>query len=140
METDYIMEKVNERRRFVKGIGFFAAILGGGSALGSTSPLPVTVPTVDSIAVTDVTSNPVSEPIVEDISHLAPPKNATTIQITGSYGEMPQQKIFTSSQNETYVFNTLNPVTTHQVAMAVGLDNRLWIKVGDTWKRVAVEQ
>ena len=139
VEGNYIVESVNERRRFVKGIGFFAAILGGGSTLGSTNSLPVAVPAVDTIAVTDVTSNPVSEPIVEDISHLAPPENATTIQITGAYGEQPQQKIFTSSQNETYVFNTLNPVTTHKVTMTVGLDNRLWIKIGDTWKRVAIE-
>ena len=31
----------------------------------------------------------------------------------------------------------LNPKNT--VAMTVGKDNRLWIKVGDEWKRVAIE-
>lgn len=134
------MEKVNERRRFVKGIGFFAAILGGGSALGSTNSLPVAVPAVDSIAVTDVTSNHVSEPIVEDISHLAPPQNATTIQFTGAYGKQPEPQPVSATYSNSFYINGYNQETTHKVSMSVGLDNRLWIKVGDTWKRVAVEQ
>jgi len=129
------MEKVNERRRFVKGIGFFAAILGGGSALSGANPTPVAVPTVDSVAVTNGTSNPVSEPVVEDISHLAPPESATTIQINGAYGEKPKPVAF---GNGVYIASVNQP-TTHSVSMTVGLDNRLWIKVGDTWKRVAIE-
>ena len=139
MEKDYIMEKVNERRRFVKGIGFFAAILGGGSALGGANSLPVAVPAVDSLSVTDVTSNPVSEPVVEDISHLAPPENAKTIQFTGAYGEQPKPQVVSSIASNSFYINNFNQETTHKATMAVGLDNRLWLKVGDTWKRVAIE-
>ena len=133
------MEKVNERRRFVKGIGFFAAILGGGSALSAANSLPVAVSTVDSISVNNGSSNPVSEPVVEDISHLAPPENATTIQITGSYGEQPKPQVVSSLASNSFYINGFNQETTHKVSMTVGLDNRLWLKVGDTWKRVAIE-
>jgi hypothetical protein len=129
------MEKVNERRRFVKGIGFFAAILGGGSALSGANSLPVAVPTVDSLPVTNGGSNPVSEPVVEDIGHLAPPEGATTLQINGVYGEKPKPVAF---GNGIYIASVNQP-TTHSVSMTVGLDNRLWIKVGEQWKRVAVE-
>ena len=139
MEKDYIMERVNERRRFVKGIGFFAAILGGGSALSAANSLPVAVPTVDSISVNNGSSNPVSEPVVEDISHLAPPENATTIQITGAYGEQPKPQVVSSLASNSFYINGFNQETTHKVSMTVGLDNRLWLKVGDTWKRVAIE-
>ena len=139
MEKDYIMERVNERRRFVKGIGFFAAILGGGSALSAANSLPVAVPTVDSISVNNGSSNPVSEPVVEDISHLAPPENATTIQITGAYGEQPKPQVVSSLASNSFYINGFNQETTHKVSMTVGLDNRLWLKVGDTWKRVALE-
>jgi hypothetical protein len=133
------MEKVNERRRFVKGIGFFAAILGGGSALGAANTLPVAVPTVDGLPATNGSSNPVSEPVVEDISHLAPPEGATTIQITGAYGEKPKPQPVSSTFGDSYYINGFNQETTHRVSMTVGLDNRLWIKIGDTWKRVAIE-
>lgn len=135
MEMDYIMEKVNERRRFVKGIGFFAAILGGGSALGAANSSPVVVPTMGNLPVTNDSSNPVSEPIIEDISHLAPPENATTLQINGAYGEKPKPVAIGNG----FYFASFNQPTTHSVSMTVGLDNRLWIKIGDTWKRVAVE-
>lgn len=143
MEMDYIMEKVNERRRFVKGIGFFAAILGGGSALSGANTPPILVSdasTVDDLPATNGSSNYVSEPVVEDISHLAPPENATTIQINGDYGEKPKPVAVPGIGGSTYYFNPIsNPVTTHSVAMTVGLDNRLWIKVGDEWKRLAIE-
>ena len=131
--------RVNERRRFVKGIGFFAAILGGGSALSAANSLPVAVSTVDSISVNNGSSNPVSESIVEDISHLAPPENATTIQITGAYGEQPKPQVVSSLASNSFYINGFNQETTHKVSMTVGLDNRLWLKVGDTWKRVAIE-
>lgn len=125
------MENVNERRRFVKGIGFFAALLGGGAAAGA-------VANGASMGTSNVPNHdiaPVSEPVVEDISHLAPPNNPPTLQITGAYGKKPEP---TNIDNNPY-FIVTNPVVTHSVAMAVGLDNRLWLKVGEEWKRVALE-
>lgn len=129
------MEKVNERRRFVKGIGLFAAILGGGAAAG----VAANSATMDSTSVPNHDIAPVSEPVIEDISHLAPPGDPLTLQITGSYGDKPELKAIDSAYGHTYYFQPINPVVSHSVAMAVGMDNRLWIKVGDTWKRVAIE-
>ena len=70
----------------------------------------------------------------EDIAHLAPPSNATTISIVGSYGEPTKQE--THGQ---YTFVPINQQATHQVALTVGKDNRLWMKVGDEWKRVSID-
>jgi hypothetical protein len=67
-----------------------------------------------------------------DISHLAPPKDATTLQIMGSYG--PKKEI---PPNTFYIAS--NGPTTNRVSMTVGKDDRLWIKVGEEWKRVSIE-
>lgn len=125
------MENVNERRRFVKGIGFFAALLGGGAAVAAANTVPVVV----SSSTNDTVLAPVSKPVVEDISHLAPPGNPPTLQLTGAYGKKP--KPTNIDDNPYFIFT--NPVVTHSVTMAVGFDNRLWIKVGEEWKRVALE-
>lgn len=69
-----------------------------------------------------------------DISHLAPPKNAYTLQITGSYSE---PKVATTGYGA-FQFHMPSPVT-NSVTMTVGKDNRLWIKVGDEWRRVSIE-
>ena len=125
------MEKVNGRRQFVKGIGFFAALLGGGAAASAAN-------TYAAVATSNVPNPdiaPVSEPVVEDISHLAPPGSPPSLQITGAYGKKPEP---TNIDSNPY-FIVTNPVVTHSVAMAVGLDNRLWLKVGEDWKRVALE-
>ena len=126
------MEKMNERRRFVQGIGFFAGLFAGASAVGTA--------TADSIVGDSGVSDPnlaaASGPVVEDISHLAPPTGATTLQITGVYGEKPKPVAY---GNGYYITGTNNQQTSHSVAMTVGLDNRLWIKVDDQWKRVALE-
>ena len=53
----------------------------------------------------------------EDISHLAPIKDNTSLQLFN------QEK--TGKQNS--------------VLLTVGKDNRLWIKVDDKWERVAIE-
>lgn len=129
------MEKVNGRRQFVKGIGFFAALLGGGAAAAAANTVPVVV----SSSTNDRVLAPVSEPVVEDITHLAPPEGATTIQITGAYGEKPDPQLLKNSFGDSYYLNGVNLETTHRATMAVGMDNRLWIKVGEEWKRVALE-
>ena len=74
----------------------------------------------------------------KDISHLAPPDKATTIQITGAYGEKPKAPEPTMGQNMFYI-NGWNEQVTHRVSMTVGKDNRLWMKIGDEWHRVAIE-
>lgn len=104
------------RRKFFSGIGLL-----GGVAAG--------------VAATKLTIEVVEkEKPKEDISHLAPPSNATTIAIVGSYGEQPKQETYGQ-----YTFTPINQQVTNQVALTVGKDNRLWMKIGDEWKRVSID-
>jgi hypothetical protein len=41
-------------------------------------------------------------------------------------------------QNMFYI-NGWSQEVTHRVSMTVGKDNRLWMKIGDEWHRVAIE-
>ena len=111
------------RRNFLKGVGIASAFVAGVAAYKQ---------------VKDIADNS------KDISHLAPPDNAQTIQFTGAYGEAPKpvpvvpHKDFGIGSSSYYI-NGYRSETTHKVAMTVGKDNRLWIKVGDEWRRVALE-
>ena len=108
---------MNDRRNFIRGAGIIGAF-----AVGVAS------------------AKQVKEMANEhkDISHLAPPDNATSIQFTGAYGEKPKAPEPTMGQNMFYI-NGWNEHVTHRVSMTVGKDNRLWLKIGDKWHRVAVE-
>jgi len=108
---------MNDRRNFLRGAGIIGAF-----AVGVAS------------------AKQVKEMANEhkDISHLAPPDKATTIQITGAYGEKPKEPEPTMGQHMFYI-NGWNEHVTHRVSMTVGKDNRLWLKIGDKWHRVAVE-
>jgi len=65
-----------------------------------------------------------------------PPSEGTHIVLQGYKNrEKPQQL---SANSGIGYFTTVEP-SEHKVAMAVGEDGRLWIKIGDEWKRVAVE-
>ena len=75
----------------------------------------------------------VSKP-VEDISHLKPPRDNNLLRLMGSYGEEEEKP-----SNSPFIISNVNSKVTHKVDMTVGLDNRLWIRVGDDWKRVVVE-
>jgi hypothetical protein len=126
-----------ERRKFLQNGGLLGALLGGaGTAAAMAQP---TAPAV------------VLPPVVlpkEDISHLAPPSGATTIQINGSYltDEETQREAMRIGSDGSmgigtspYTIRPWSSPTTHSVTMTVGKDNRLWMKVGDTWHRVALE-
>ena len=71
-----------------------------------------------------------------DITHLAPPKTAYTLQLTGSYDE---PKAPASPYGPYGIQFHSNPRVTNSVTMAVGKDDRLWMKIGDEWKRVSIE-
>ena len=107
---------MNERRKFIKGFGLFGAVLAGAASA--------------KVVIEE------KEKPVEDISHLAPPDTAHMLQITGSY---PEKKSEPEPMNNGMLFMPSNTPTTHSVSMTVGKDNRLWMKVGDQWKRVSVE-
>lgn len=109
---------MNARRNFLKGVGIASAFVAGVAAYKQ---------------VKDIADNS------KDIRHLAPPNNAQTIQFTGAYGDAPKPEPSYSGFGSSYYINGYNSEVTHKVAMTVGKDNRLWIKVGDEWRRVALE-
>jgi len=108
---------MNDRRNFIKGAGIIGAFVVGAASYKQVKEM--------------ATEH-------KDISHLAPPINATTIQFTGAYGEKPKAPEPTMGQHTFYV-NGWNEEVTHRVSMTVGKDNRLWMKIGDEWHRVAIE-
>lgn len=112
---------VNTKRSFLRGAGLFGLFAGIGGAVVAES-LPAPLPEVK-----------------EDISHLAPGANKHgTLHLCASYTDEPPAPIAPLGATSTYTFFT-QPKTTHSVEMSVGKDNRLWIKVGDEWHRVALE-
>lgn len=123
------METVNARRKFVKGLGLFSALVAGASAHSLAN-------TGASVAVRDNVDPVVPQSV--DYS-LAPPAGAPDIQLTGAYGDtnVPLE-ITPRGTGSIYYFSSM-PVVTNKVHMAVGRDDRLWIKVGDEWRRVALE-
>jgi hypothetical protein len=108
---------MNDRRNFIRGAGIIGAF-----AVGVASYKQVKEMANEH----------------QDISHLAPPDKAATIQITGAYGEKPKAPEPTMGQ-QTFYINGWNEEVTHRVSMTVGKDNRLWLKIGDEWHRVAIE-
>ena len=108
---------MNQRRNFIKGAGIIGAFVVGAASYKQVKEMA-------------------NEH--KDISHLAPPEKATTIQITGAYGEKPKAPEPTIGQHMFYI-NGWNQEVTHRVSMTVGKDNRLWMKIGDEWHRVAIE-
>lgn len=131
---------MNGRRSFLKGFGLLGVVVAGASASHAAANLV----SESTSGVLPSNVNPVHEPVVEsapDITHLAPPSNATTLQINGSYGEPPKPVAPVSNWGESiYSFAPINRTVTNSVAMTVGKDNRLWMKVDDKWRRVALEE
>ena len=109
---------MNQRRNFLKGVGIAGAFVAGVAAYKQ---------------VKDIAENS------KDIRHLAPPTGASTLQITGAYGEAPKPELSYSGFGSSYYINGFNSEVTHKAVMTVGKDNRLWIKIGDEWRRVALE-
>lgn len=135
-----------KRRGFLKGLGLASVVAGGfvagRQAISNTAPMPVAVA-------------PAVEP-KEDISHLAPKTNATSLVITGDNRPPPPPApvVFNPQNGYTLTCSSLSQSSIsisgnfynkcpedelNRVAMAVGKDDRLWIRVGEQWKRVVVE-
>ena len=136
------MENVNARRGFLKGFGLFSAAAGGflaaqNSFANTPPPSPIGVP-----ADVERDLGP-----VEDIAHLAP-LGKTTLQLTAdNTPPPPPPQTFTPGIATITGSSILYPTILHngyketdnKVTLSVGKDNRLWIKIGDTWRRVALE-
>lgn len=107
---------MSERRNFLRGFGLIGAAFSGAAA-----------------AKVVVEHRVVEEAKKEDISHLAP-DNPTTLVLQGN-----PKPIETTPAPSGYIFMPTNREFQNKVHLSVGKDNRLWIKVGDDWKRVSVE-
>ena len=109
---------MSERRKFMKGFGLLGAVLAGAATT------KVVVEHVEK-----------KEKEKEDISHLAPDEK-TTFVLQGNQVEKEPVSVAGSSS---FYIQPLNHEYKNKVSMAVGKDDRLWIKVGEEWKRVSIE-
>ena len=107
---------MNNRREFFRKAGVFGAL--------AVAPVATTV----------AVSLQKEEKAAEDISHLQP-ESPMTFTLMGN--PKPVEKP-TNSGAGLYIAPS-HPQYQNQVHLSVGKDDRLWIKVGDSWKRVAVE-
>lgn len=110
---------MSERRKFMKGFGLLGAVLAGAATT------KVVIEHVDKKE---------KEKEKENISHLAPNADATLI-LQGQKVEKEPVQV----QGSSFYIQPLNYEYQNKVAMAVGKDDRLWIKVGEEWKRVSIE-
>ena len=138
------MEKINARRGFLKGFGLFSAAAGGflatqGALANTPSPSP--------IGLTAATERDVGP--VEDIAHLAP-LGKTTLQLVADNTPPPPPQPYTpgnynvdgyliTGSSYLSILSDGHKETDNKVTLSVGKDDRLWIKIGDTWRRVALE-
>ena len=128
------MENVNARRGFLKGFGLLGAAAGGfvaaqNSFANTPPPSPIGAPTVH-----ERDNGP-----VEDITHLAP-LGKINLQLTADNTPPSPPPSYAAGA---YIFDGRLSgglkETDNRVTLSVGKDDRLWIKVGDTWRRVAIE-
>lgn len=104
---------MSERRKFLRGFGILGAVMAGAASA-------------------KIVIEEAKKP-VEDISDLAPADNNMLI-LQGN--RLPPKEPVSS--NGLYFIQS-NAEYANKVHLAVGKDNRLWIKSGDYWKRVALE-
>ena len=109
------------RRSFFKGAGLLGALVTG-------------------IATTKVVIEHVEAPkeVREDHSHLAPEPNTTLTITSDNRSAEEKQATMSAPSNGIYMLSP-NQQVTNQVAMAVGKDNRLWLKVDEKWHRVSID-
>ena len=110
---------MSERRKFMKGFGLLGAVLAGAATT------KVVIEHAEK-----------KEKEKEDISHLAPGNNNTLVLLGQPVEKEPVQF---QGQGSSFYIQPMNHEYKNKVAMAVGKDDRLWIKVGEEWKRVSIE-
>lgn len=159
------MEKqINGRRGFLKGFGLGGVILGG--AVGGYHAVTREVVALANSSVSTgngANVNSAALPGTPDISHLAPKDGISALTLTGDNRPPPPPPppapIVRTALGDSSVYSlcssSVYPSTVlsvgaynmsscpndemNRVSMAVGKDDRLWIKVGEQWKRVVVE-
>ena len=128
---------INTRRGFLKGAGIFGTIVGGVAA----GKMIVEKHHHE----TKVIEAPT--PVKEEISHLVP-KTDNTLVITAdnsdskplSFATSGHERMRISSTGELGIGVSSPPISSmNTVRLSVGKDDRLWVKVNDEWKRIAIE-
>jgi hypothetical protein len=138
------MENVNARRGFIKGFGLLGAAVGGFYATQNAFANTISPSPTGSPAATERDVGP-----VEDIAHLAP-LGKTNLQLTADNTPPPPPPPAPvggyTVDGYTISGYSYPPIladgykeTDNKVTLSVGKDDRLWIKIGDTWRRVALE-
>ena len=155
------MELINDRRKFVKGLGLFSAVLAGAAVVRAESAAPQ----LGNSVVPVPTSSAVSKAIDPAIISLIEEQASNHLQLTHTYGEIaPPPPPLPSSlngsvlisdwttgssasflqinanggvniggKNKQFVPGTENEVS---VKMVVGPDGELYLNVNGQWKRI----
>ena len=155
------MELINDRRKFVKGLGLFSAVLAGASVVRAESAAPQ----LGNSVVPVPTSSAISKAIDPAIISLIEEQASNHLQLTHTYGEIaPPPPPLPSSlngsvlvtdwttgssasflqinanggvniggKNKQFVPGTENEVS---VKMVVGPDGELYLNVNGQWKRI----
>ena len=155
------MELINDRRKFVKGLGLFSAVLAGAAVVRAESAAPQ----LGNSVVPVPTSANVGKAIDPAIISLIEEQASNHLQLTHTYGEIaPPPPPLPSSlngsvlisdwttgssasflqinanggvniggKNKQFIPGTENEVS---VKMVVGPDGELYLKVKDQWKRI----
>ena len=155
------MELINDRRKFVKGLGLFSAVLAGASVVRAESAAPQ----LGNSVVPVPTSSAVSKAIDPAIISLIEEQASNHLQLTHTYGEIaPPPPPLPSSlngsvlvsdwttgssasflqinanggvniggKNKQFVPGTENEVS---VKMVPGPDGELYLNVNGQWKRI----
>jgi len=119
------MENVNARRGFLKGFGLFSAVVGG-----------VSVPVHAQAGGSSAVRHTIDSDIIPPVDRSLAPLGLTTLQLSAS-NKPPVPSI---SSPRGYVLTGMSTLeNTNSVKMSVGKDNRLWVEVDGTWRRVALE-
>lgn len=138
------MENLNVRRNFLKGVSLLGVAAGG--FLAAQNSFANTPPP------TPIGSSPVGERDigpVEDIAHLAP-LGKTTLQLSADntpppppspapIGGLSVDGYTTTGSSYPSILSGGYKETDNKVTLSVGKDNRLWIQVNGTWRRVALD-
>jgi hypothetical protein len=122
---------MNKRRGFLKGLGLFSAVVAGAVAPGHTAAEPVLAGTPVPVDNSGVTG--------QAIDHLAPAScNHSSIRFAG-YNEVAPPIPTGAFPDSTSFYIAPSQKETNFVELSVGKDDRLWMKIGDSWKRIAIE-
>jgi hypothetical protein len=110
------------RRTFLRGFGLVGVVVAGASsALDNNEPVKIPVPAPEIPKI--------------NFAHLAPENQVSSLMIVADNRTLEERN--TGYSNGPYSLNSAQ--VTNQVSISVGKDNRLWLKIDDEWKRVALD-